>query len=130
MDIKEMLNVLNKKSGVLGISGVSSDFRDLEDAAAEGNQRAQLWRWTPSSTACSKFVGSYAAAMGGVDAIIFTAGVGENDAATRTGHRLRVWSSWASKMDAEANKRPRQGDRRLRRRLQGPVSCSSPPMRS
>ncbi len=76
-DIKEMLNILNKKSGVLGISGVSSDFRDLDDAAAKGNDRARL--------ALDKFVyevrkdiGAYAAAMGGVDAIVFTAGVGEN----------------------------------------------------
>ena len=76
-DIKTMLNILNKKSGVLGISGVSSDFRDLDKAAEEGNDRAQL--------ALDKFVyevkkdiGAYAAAMGGVDAIVFTAGVGEN----------------------------------------------------
>ena len=76
-DIKTMLNILNKKSGVLGISGVSSDFRDLDKAAEEGNERAQL--------ALDKFVyevkkdiGAYAAAMGGVDAIVFTAGVGEN----------------------------------------------------
>ncbi len=76
-DIKTMLNILNKKSGVLGISGVSSDFRDLDKAAEEGNERAQL--------ALDKFIyevkkdiGAYAAAMGGVDAIVFTAGVGEN----------------------------------------------------
>ena len=76
-DIKTMMNILNKKSGVLGISGVSSDFRDLDAAAAEGNERAQL--------ALDKFVyevkkdiGAYAAAMGGCDAIVFTAGVGEN----------------------------------------------------
>jgi len=81
-DIKTMMNILNKKSGVLGISGVSSDFRDLEAAAAEGNQRAQL--------ALDKFhyevrkdIGAYAAAMGGVDAIVFTAGVGENGANNR-----------------------------------------------
>jgi len=75
--LKEMLNILNKKSGVLGISGVSSDFRDLEAAAAEGNERAKLaldkFRYE-----CKKFIGAYAAAMGGVDAIVFTAGVGEN----------------------------------------------------
>ncbi len=76
-DIKTMMNILNKKSGVLGISGVSSDFRDLDKAAEEGNDRAQL--------ALDKFVyevkkniGAYAAAMGGCDAIVFTAGVGEN----------------------------------------------------
>ena len=81
-DIDEMLNVLNKKSGVLGISGVSSDFRDLETAANEGNQRAQL-ALDVFDYSVKKLIGSYAAAMGGVDAIIFTAGVGENDPDTR-----------------------------------------------
>ncbi len=80
--IEEMMNILNKKSGVLGISGVSSDFRDLEAAASSGNERAQL--------ALDKFhyevrkdIGAYAAAMGGCDAIVFTAGVGENGAKDR-----------------------------------------------
>lgn len=78
----EMLNILNKKSGVLGVSGVSSDFRDLDAAAAEGNDRAQLaldmfHYWV------AKVVGSYVAAMNGVDAIIFTAGVGENSKSSR-----------------------------------------------
>ena len=82
MDIKEMVNVLNKKSGVMGVSGVSSDFRDLDAAAAEGNDRAQLaldmfHYWV------AKVVGSYVAAMNGVDAIIFTAGVGENSKSSR-----------------------------------------------
>ena len=81
-DIKEMLNILNKKSGVLGVSGVSSDFRDLDSAAADGNDRAQLaldmfHYWV------AKVVGSYVAAMNGVDAIIFTAGVGENSKSSR-----------------------------------------------
>lgn len=82
--IDEMLNILNKKSGVLGVSGVSSDFRDLENAAEQGNERAQLALdmfdyWV------AKVVGSYAAAMNGVDAIVFTAGVGENASGTRAG---------------------------------------------
>ena len=82
MDIKEMVNVLNKKSGVMGVSGVSSDFRDLDSAAADGNDRAQLaldmfHYWV------AKVVGSYVAAMNGVDAIIFTAGVGENSKSSR-----------------------------------------------
>ena len=101
MDIKEMLNVLNKKSGVLGISGVSSDFRDLENAAKEGNQRAEL-ALEAFQYSVKKLVGAYAAAMGGVDAIVFTAGVGENDAATR----MAVASGlefMGVKMDAEAN---------------------------
>ena len=81
-DMKEMMNVLNKKSGVLGISGVSSDFRDLAAASAKGNDRAQLaldkFRYE-----VKKDIGAYAAAMGGVDAIVFTAGVGENGADDR-----------------------------------------------
>ena len=79
---KRMENVLNKESGVLGISGVSSDFRDLEAAAAEGNERAQL----AIDNFCykvTKRIGSSAAAMGGVDAVVFTAGVGENSATLR-----------------------------------------------
>ena len=76
-DIKEMLNILNKKSGVLGISGVSSDFRDLEDAAAQGNERAAL-ALEKFIYEVKKFIGAYASAMGGVDAIVFTAGIGEN----------------------------------------------------
>ena len=80
--IDEMLNILNKKSGVLGVSGVSSDFRDLDKAAAEGNERAALaldmfHYWV------AKVAGSYVAAMNGVDAIVFTAGVGENSKETR-----------------------------------------------
>jgi acetate kinase len=77
LDMREMMNILNKKSGVLGISGVSSDFRDLDAAAAKGNKRAAL----AVDVFCydvKKYIGSYAAAMGGVDAIVFTAGVGEN----------------------------------------------------
>ncbi|MCI8524914.1 MAG: acetate kinase, partial [Oscillospiraceae bacterium] len=77
-DIKEMMNILNKKSGVLGISGVSSDFRDLDAAAKQGNQRAQL-ALDKFAYEVRKDIGAYAAAMGGVDAIVFTAGVGEND---------------------------------------------------
>ena len=81
-DIDKMLNILNKKSGVEGISGVSSDFRDLETAAKEGNDRAQL-ALDVFAYSVKKLIGSYAAAMGGVDAVIFTAGVGENDPGTR-----------------------------------------------
>ena len=81
-DIDKMLNVLNKKSGVEGISGVSSDFRDLETVAKEGNDRAQL-ALDVFAYSVKKLIGSYAAAMGGVDAVIFTAGVGENDPGTR-----------------------------------------------
>ncbi len=78
----EMADMMNKKSGFLGLSGVSSDCRDIEAAAAEGNYRAQL-TIEILIYQIKKFVGSYAAAMGGVDAIIFTGGIGENDAEVR-----------------------------------------------
>ena len=83
MGIDEMLNVLNKKSGVEGLSCVSSDFRDLEAAAAKGDEKAALAQ-KKFAYEVKKYVGAYAAAMGGVDAIIFTAGVGENDKAIRS----------------------------------------------
>jgi acetate kinase len=77
MNVSEAVNMLNKKSGVLGISGVSSDFRDLEAAAEKGNDRAAL-AVDVFNYRVRKMIGEYAAAMGGVDAVIFTAGVGEN----------------------------------------------------
>ena len=73
----EMDTLLNKKSGVQGVSGVSSDFRDLEKAAKEGNDRAQL-ALDMFAYQGKKIIGSYAAAMEGVDVIVFTAGIGEN----------------------------------------------------
>jgi len=101
--IDETLNILNKKSGVLGISGVSSDFRDLDNAASEGNDRAQLALdmfeyWV------AKVAGSYAAAMNGVDAIIFTAGVGENSAGTRKGI-AKYFGYLGVEINDEANKK-------------------------
>ena len=100
MGIDEMLNILNKKSGVQGVSGVSSDFRDLENAHKEGNERAGL-AVDMFNYGVKKLIGAYAAAMGGVDAIIFTAGVGENSAS----QRLAIASGleFMVKMDAEAN---------------------------
>ena len=77
MTAAEVVNILNKKSGVLGVSGISSDFRDLEEAANKGEHRAQL-ALDMFAYSVKKFIGGYAAAMGGVDAIVFTAGVGEN----------------------------------------------------
>jgi len=82
LDIAGIMNVLNKKSGVEGISGVSSDFRDLADAAAEGNELAEL-ALEVFAYKVAKYVGSYVAAMNGVDNIVFTAGIGENDVTTR-----------------------------------------------
>ena len=77
LDMAGMMNVLNKKSGVLGISGISSDFRDLEEAADGGNERAKL-AMEVFAYRVAKYIGSYVAALNGVDAIAFTAGIGEN----------------------------------------------------
>ena len=82
LTLSQVMNVLNKKSGVEGISGVSSDFRDLAAAAAEGNKRAAL-AIDAFAYRVVKYIGAYVAAMNGVDAICFTAGLGENDAAVR-----------------------------------------------
>lgn len=73
----EMSNLLNKKSGILGVSGLSSDDRDVKVAAAEGNKRAKLAR-DMQIYEIKKYIGSYTAAMDGVDAIVFTGGIGEN----------------------------------------------------
>ena len=84
LDIDGVMNVLNKKSGVYGITkGLSSDFRDLVEAAAEGNELAKL-ALSIFAYDVAKYIGAYAAAMSGVDAIAFTAGIGENGPDTRT----------------------------------------------
>lgn len=83
MDIVELMAMLNKKSGVQGMSGLSSDFRDLTAGAAEGNKRAQI-AIDVFAYRVAKYVGSYVAAMNGVDAIAFTAGIGENVSVVRT----------------------------------------------
>lgn len=80
---EEVLNTLNKKSGLLGISGLSSDLRDIHEAALEGNQRAEV-ALDVFAERIHKYIGSYAARMRGVDAIIFTAGIGENSAEVRS----------------------------------------------
>ena len=77
MSIGEMLNYLNKKSGVMGVSGISSDFRDLDRGCDEGNERAQL-AFDMFNYRVKKYIGSYAAVMNGVDCIVFTGGIGEN----------------------------------------------------
>ena len=79
---KEMCDYLNKKSGVIGITGISSDMRDIENAAKEGNERAQL-ALKMYDYRIKKYIGAYAAALGGVDVVVFTAGVGENQTSTR-----------------------------------------------
>ena len=82
LSVDEMDNILNKQSGVLGISGVSSDFRDIESAEAEGNERATI-ALEVFAYRVAKTIGEYVATMKGVDAIVFTAGLGENSGETR-----------------------------------------------
>ena len=106
-NIDQMLEILNKKSGVLGVSGISSDFRDLDEAAEAGNERAKL-ALDMFNYWVAKTVGGYAAAMNGVDAIIFTAGIGENDFATRA-DICEYLGYHGTKLDAVANDK-RGGD--------------------
>jgi acetate kinase len=80
--IDEVLDILNKKSGMLGISGVSSDFRDLKDAVADGNERAAL-ALQVFTHRVRYYIGAYMAEMNGLDALVFTAGIGENDVGIR-----------------------------------------------
>ena len=103
-DIFQLVNILNKKSGVFGVSGeLSSDFRDLENAANEGNDKAQLARDVFTYNV-AKYVGAYTAAMNGVDAIAFTAGVGENDHLVREDVVARL-GFLGIELDKEANKK-------------------------
>lgn len=102
LSIKETNDLFNKRSGMLGISGVSSDMRDIEKAAEEGNQRAktalEMYMYR-----VKKYVGAYAAAMGGVDLLIFTGGIGENDAITRY-EVCKDMEFMGIEFDAEKNK--------------------------
>ena len=103
LDIAGVMNVLNKKSGVQGISGVSSDFRDLEEGMNKGNERCgdaiDVFAYN-----VAKYIGSYVAAMNGVDAIAFTAGIGENAPLVRE-KVLSYLGYLGIEMDAEANKK-------------------------
>lgn len=99
--IEEMDHYLNKESGVYGLSGVSSDFRDLAKAAAEGHQRAIL-ALDVFIYRIQKYIGAYAAALGGVDTLVFTAGIGENDAKMRKD--ILTGMEWLGiQLDDEAN---------------------------
>ena len=103
LDIAGVMNVLNKKSGVQGISGVSSDFRDLEDGMTAGNERCA----DAIEVFCynvAKFIGAYAAAMNGVDAIAFTAGIGENGPIVRE-KVLEYLGYLGAELDPEANQK-------------------------
>lgn len=99
--LEEVMIILNKKSGVLGISGVSSDFRDLDKASNEGNERAKL-AVEVFSYRTAKYIGSYIAAMNGVDAIVFTAGLGENNIVVRE-QVLNHFGYMGITLDKEAN---------------------------
>ncbi|MBQ8904298.1 MAG: acetate kinase [Oscillospiraceae bacterium] len=97
----EMSNYLNKQSGFLGISGISSDNRDIEAASKEGNKRAQLVG-EMLNYEIKKYIGSYTAAMGGLDAVIFTGGIGENAGAVRSG-ACEGMEYFGIKLDEELN---------------------------
>ena len=99
---QEMAGYLNKKSGLLGISGVSSDKRDVEKAAAEGNARAKLAS-DMLNYQIKKYVGAYAAAMGGIDCLVFTGGIGENDGYVRS-EVCKNMEFLGISIDAEKNK--------------------------
>ena len=105
--VGEILTILNKKSGVSGVSGVSSDFRDLRAAKDAGNDRARL-ALDLFTYRVKKYVGSYAAALGGADAIVFTAGIGENDADVRESVATGL-EYMGAKLDPEKN-RARSGE--------------------
>ncbi len=103
LDIEGVMNILNKKSGVQGMSGLSSDFRDLEAAYHEGNARA-IDACEVFAYRVAKYIGAYVAAMNGVDAIAFTAGIGENTSFIRE-KILSYFGYLGITMDAEANKK-------------------------
>ncbi len=107
MSIADVDALLNKQSGVQGISGVSSDFRDLEAAQAEGNERASL-ALDMFVESVRKFIGSYMVKMGGVDAIIFTAGIGENTPVMRDAITKNL-EAFGIKVDAEKNEKAIRG---------------------
>ncbi len=107
MSFSEGLNYLNKKCGMLGVSGVSSDFRDLTAASAQGNYRAKLALDMFGYT-CKKYVGSYMAALGGLDCIVFTAGVGENTSSVREAV-VGGLEAFGVKLDKEKNLQKNDG---------------------
>lgn len=101
-DIQKVSDIIHKESGVLGVSGLSSDLRDVEDAAKKGNARAKLALDILCYT-IKKYIAAYAAAMGGVDAIVFTAGIGENSDIIRA-EATKGLCFMGVKVDAEKNK--------------------------
>ncbi len=111
LDINQMLDVLNKKSGMLGVSGISSDSRDIEDAYKEGNEAA-IRTSRLYARIVSKFIGSYFVELGGVDAIAFTAGLGENAAYLRSLIIEDIKEALGAEIDESLNEK-RSGDNRV-----------------
>lgn len=101
MTLSQTMTYLNKKSGVMGLSGVSSDFRDLTAAASGGNHRAAL-ALEVFEYSCKKYLGAYAAALGGVDCVVFTAGIGEHDHLIRE-HICKDMEYMGLKLDERKN---------------------------
>ena len=102
LDAKGLSDLMNKKSGVYGMTGISSDFRDIEDAAAQNNELAQI-ALESYAKKVKKYIGSYAAEMNGVDAVVFTAGVGENGIDMRADIMANM-DFLGMRLDEEANK--------------------------
>ena len=102
LDAKGLSDLMNKKSGVYGMTGISSDFRDIEGAAAKGDEKAQV-ALDAYAQRVKKYIGSYAAEMNGVDAVVFTAGVGENGIDMREAIASNM-EFLGMKLDKEANK--------------------------
>ncbi len=99
---REIDTLMNKKSGVLGVSGLSNDFRDLDEAASQGNRRAEL-ALEVFAYKVKKYIGEYSAVLNGVDAVVFTAGIGENSASIRK-RILTGLDGIGIKIDDEKNK--------------------------
>lgn len=106
---KQMSDVLNKKSGFLGISGVSYDLRDVDEAAQNGNKRAAL-AYEMAASILKKYIGKYTFVMGGLDVITFTAGIGENDARMRA-MALSGLEELGIKLDEKKNNTRESGER-------------------
>ena len=102
IDAQEVIRILNKESGLLGVSGVSSDFRDVQKAAQEGNERAQL-ALDIFFRRVIAYIGRYYIALGGADAICFTAGIGENSAYARKEICSLISEALGVKIDDDAN---------------------------
>ena len=109
IDAQEVIRILNKESGLLGVSGVSSDFRDVQKAAQEGNERAQL-ALDIFFRRVIAYIGRYYIALGGADAICFTAGIGENSAYARKEICSLISEALGVKIDDDANENGK-GDR-------------------